>query len=1416
MNYHKLSKEELISEIEDLQKKYDFLKTSYQIDVTEHKHTEKILHENEEKFRIIFESANVGKSMTYPNGEINVNKAFCEMLGYSKKELEDKKWQDITPSEDVSAVQNILDMMLKGKKDSVRFNKRYVHKNGSYLWCDVSVALHRDAGMKPLFFIATVIEITKQMVNEKALAASEEKFRNLVETTSDIIWETDANSRYTYVSPQVKKVLGYSPEELIGNPPFEFMPIDEAVRIRKISVEIVAFKKPFNSLVSANLHKDGHLVMLETSGVPVLDENNNLLGYRGIDRDVTERINAEDLLAKEKEKFEKIVETSPGAIFSFRMRSEGYTDFPYASPTVKDVYGFSPQEIKSDRSLLLKHVHPDDLKHVKDSLMKSAQSLSVWKTSFRYNHPEKGLVWLENSFMPEREPDGSIIWYGTITDITEHKLAEGRIMKNLAEQKLISEVAEKLVIMEDVNEINSYIGETIFSLVPGAYIFISTYNPERKSVKITHAFGFSRYVKTITDKLGLDPFGLEVKISEMSEDELVLYKSHALREVPGGLYALSARKIKKTICGSIEKILGVRKIITMGFSWQDRLFGGVTILMKNGEKPENAALIETIINQAAIKVQRRMSQVALRESEENYRQLYENAPVGLYRTTPGGKILRANVVLIKMLGYSTFEELSSVNLGSGNFIDYSNRKNFVAQIKIYGKVKDMESHWTSHDGNVLVVKESAEAICGLKGEILYIDGTVEDITERKKAEEEKNKAHEKYKEIFDASNDIIYTMDFQGNFTSVSPSAEKILGYNFETLSSRNMTNFISAEMAKIAFDNIEKKLRGEQIQTMYEIGFRNNFGGITDLEINSIIRYKDGRPMEVFGIARDITEKKKMVNDLQKNNDVQKVLNTVLKESLEEFTLDEILYRALESVVSIPWLALDKKGAIFLTNENGSLDMKVNYGLGEEVIETCKIVPSGKCVCGKALLEKKLIYLPEISHLHDVTYEGIKNHGHYCIPIMDAENVYGVINTYISKGHAYSIFETSFLTSVANTLAGIITRRKAESDLKLLLNTLELRVEQRTKELVRSEELYSTTVNSISDWIYVFDRDYKLVFLNDALKFFFSEHGEKTEMKGMNLKDKFGFLDAEAYMNFQKVFTEGIQIVNESEYTVFGKKYFTQRKISPVVQKNKVIRIVVTVVDITRQKEIENEILKNLEKEKELNMLRSQFLSTVSHEFRTPLAGILSSVQLLKRYEKGVKNENKEKMFRQISEAVNHTKTLLDDISLIDNEQSSKITMKPAWVNLNNLLGDIAEENIQVYGCDFMIGKKFNLHGVKYYMDREIIRHILGNILSNAIKYSGSSKEIMFTAVEKNKKITFEVTDHGIGIPAEEQKFLFEPFYRASNTENIQGTGFGLTVVKRFVSMCSGEIKIVSEKNKGTTVTVVLPVDEKGGGFNN
>jgi PAS domain S-box-containing protein len=195
-----------------------------------------------------------------------------------------------------------------------------------------------------------------------ALRESEARFRSLVETTSDWTWEIDVHGKYTYSSPKVKELLGYEPREIIGRTPFDLMPAEEAKRIQTIFNTITAEKNAFFGLENQNLHRDGHIVWLETSGVPLLDAQKNLCGYRGIDRDVTDRINSEQALRESEERFRQL---SEAAFEGIVIHEDGVV--LRANDQFFKMFGYEPHELLEKQGHALT-VAPESLDSVKERM----------------------------------------------------------------------------------------------------------------------------------------------------------------------------------------------------------------------------------------------------------------------------------------------------------------------------------------------------------------------------------------------------------------------------------------------------------------------------------------------------------------------------------------------------------------------------------------------------------------------------------------------------------------------------------------------------------------------------------------------------------------------------------------------------------------------------------------------------------------------------------------------------------------------------------------------------------------------------------------------------------------------------------------------------------------------------------------
>jgi PAS domain S-box-containing protein len=246
---------------------------------------------------------------------------------------------------------------------------------------------------------------------------------------------------------------------------------------------------------------------------------------------------------------------------------------------------------------------------------------------------------------------------------------------------------------------------------------------------------------------------------------------------------------------------------------------------------------------------------------------------------------------------------------------------------------------------------------------------------------------------------------------------------------------------------------------------------------------------------------------------------------------------------------------------------------------------------------------------------------------------------------------------------------------------------------------------------------------------------------------------------------------------------------------------------DITDRKQAEFELTEALAKEKELNDLKSRFITMTSHEFRTPLSSILSSAELLEHYRHRWPDEKQQTHFNRIRISVQHMTQLLNDVLFIGKAEAGKLEFQPQPLNLVDFCQSLVEDFQTSIAAHHEIIYVSNCDSARTLADEKLLRQILTNLLSNAVKYSPKNSQIALRLLLQPSCVIFQVEDRGFGIPLEEQSRLFESFHRATNVGNIQGTGLGLSIVKKCVELHDGDISVESEVGKGTTFSVSIPL---------
>ncbi len=229
------------------------------------------------------------------------------------------------------------------------------------------------------------------------------------------------------------------------------------------------------------------------------------------------------------------------------------------------------------------------------------------------------------------------------------------------------------------------------------------------------------------------------------------------------------------------------------------------------------------------------------------------------------------------------------------------------------------------------------------------------------------------------------------------------------------------------------------------------------------------------------------------------------------------------------------------------------------------------------------------------------------------------------------------------------------------------------------------------------------------------------------------------------------------------------------------------------------------LKKEKELNELKSRFVSMASHEFRTPLTTMMSSLSLVTKYGEQKDTENQSKHVTKIKTSINNLTDILNDFLSVSKLEEGKIENMPEEINVKNYVMDIISEMKPMAVNDQNIVHQHSGSETAL-VDKKLLKNVLFNLISNAIKFSPESESIEINSQVSSYSFRISVKDNGIGITKEDQKHLFERFFRGHNATHIQGTGLGLNIVAKYAELMNGSINFESEEHKGTTFTIIIP----------
>ena len=600
----------------------------------------------------------------------------------------------------------------------------------------------------------------------------------------------------------------------------------------------------------------------------------------------------------------------------------------------------------------------------------------------------------------------------------------------------------------------------------------------------------------------------------------------------------------------------------------------------------------------------------------------------------------------------------------------------------------------------------------------------------------------------EAANTAIWNWDVPGNKISYNLQMSKMIGRNSDELlaSPETYFQFVHPDDYEVVVDKIHACTLGltESFDEEYRILHADGYyiwiqdnGSIIDVDLN-------GKPIRISGTRTNITERKKIEIELQ---------------------LSEQQFRSFYHNAAIGLYRLSPDGEFIMVNP--AFCEILGFASPEEALR----FGSGKVSKLRKSKDKGFInQMYQADELRGFESVWIKQNG---------EPIHVIENASLIRDDAGEVLY------IDGSVEDISIRKKAEEALQ------------------ESEIKFRQLAENVNDIFWLRDaKSGETLYVNPAFDKIFCLPGSTLQKHWEII---FNMIDPDDRETVEKKFREHLSDNSDGldlEFkitTLTGEEKWIRTTSNAIRdRKGKVLRHAILASDFTRQKEVEQQLKSNFHLEKQLGDLKSRFVSMASHELRTPLATILATTETLKAYRNRMEDVEIDKRFSKIIGQVSHLKGIMDDVLSLSKIQEGKMPFEPHYGDLSLVINEIVDEFKShpefIHCINLKIPERFDFR-----FDTKLMRQILTNLLSNAIKYSEDGKEIDIELKEMQDEVQIEISDQGIGIPSAEIENLYNPYFRASNVDNRQGTGLGMAIVKQAIELHHGRVEVESVQNSGT-----------------
>jgi len=828
------------------------------------------------------ETAGAGIATVDTAGNLTyVNSRLYRLTGYSEDDLIGRPFADFLHKDDLPFMMEAFIDAVNGIKNSRMLQFRLIRKDGTHSWfLGNPVPLEIDSRITG--FSAIIYDISDRKQLEESLAESEERYRTTLNQMQDTYHEVDLDGNFSFVSESAARALGYSREELVGQSYRLAMPEEEFKRTFAAFNEVYITGKPNKGFSCSIRHRDGPITFVEISIDLKRDRQGEVIGFKVVSRDITERRRVEAELRDSEDHFRRLSDNAFDIIYRYRLKPNEC--FEYVSPSSIRISGYTPEEYYADPLLAREIVHPED----RDQYDQHFISLDTLGTplTLRWLHKDGHIIWAEEINVPIYGANDEIMAYeGIVRDVSIRKQIESALRESEQNYRLLAAYHKQLndisLAFADASSIEDLFHKIAgnFRLLTGAIaVTFALFDQEEQVLKPVSLSTDPVHREKIESIFGRGIFDMQVPVSA---DLKMVMLSQIFRR-PKDLQELTVGVIPQDISKAIMDAIGCKQIIALAISHSKEVIGTCVAYLP-GDQPvvqDDALITYAYISGLAIK--RRRAEHALKESEERFRNMANLLPQVVFETDAEGNVTYFNQLASEMYGFSPADIDAGINVL--NTIIPEERDGVADIIRQFLEGKDLVSkEFTAvkKDGTQFPIEIYTSPIM-LNSIYAGSRGIGIDITERRKSEEAIRESERRFKSIIEHVTEIFYVQDTHRKIIYVSPQIQQVLGYTMEEMQNGwvklltdSPMNMAGPEKSKLALSTGEK-------QEPYTLEFMHRDGTKRVAEINeSPLKNEKGEVIGLVGAARDITGRIRIESALRESEEMYRLVVENAREAI-------------------------------------------------------------------------------------------------------------------------------------------------------------------------------------------------------------------------------------------------------------------------------------------------------------------------------------------------------------------------------------------------------------------------------------------------------------------------------------------------------------------------------------------------------